>query len=122
MTTQQVADRLVGLCREKKYVQALDELYSPEIVSTEPRGDANMPAEMKGIEAIRAKTQWWFDTYQQNEQKVDGPLVADTHFAVRFYMDTTHKQSGQRMKMTELAVYEVKDGKIVSERFFYSPG
>jgi ketosteroid isomerase-like protein len=34
-------------------------------------------------------------------------------------MHTTHKPSGQRSKMSELAVYEVKDGKIVKEQFFY---
>jgi len=34
-------------------------------------------------------------------------------------MDTTHKPSGQRNKMSEIGVYEVKNGKIVKEQFFY---
>jgi ketosteroid isomerase-like protein len=34
-------------------------------------------------------------------------------------MDTTHKPSGQRSKTSEIAVYEVQEGKIVKEQFFY---
>jgi ketosteroid isomerase-like protein len=34
-------------------------------------------------------------------------------------MDTTHKPSGHRSTTSEIAVYEVKDGKIVKEQFFY---
>jgi ketosteroid isomerase-like protein len=36
-------------------------------------------------------------------------------------MDITHRASGQRNTMQELGVYEVKDGKIVKEQFFYDP-
>jgi ketosteroid isomerase-like protein len=31
----------------------------------------------------------------------------------------TNKESGQRMKMEEAALYTVRDGKIAEERFFY---
>ena len=34
-------------------------------------------------------------------------------------MDMTVKETGARMKMDEVGVYTVKDGKIVEERFFY---
>jgi ketosteroid isomerase-like protein len=34
-------------------------------------------------------------------------------------MDFTNKETGQRMQMDEHALYTVKDGKIVEERFFY---
>jgi len=46
------------------------------------------------------------------------PIVAGNHFAVLMGMDVTMKGAG-RMKMDEIAVYEVKDGKIVKEQFFY---
>ena len=44
--------------------------------------------------------------------------VAGNHFAVAMGMDVTMKGQG-RMKMDEIAVYEVKEGKIVKEQFFY---
>jgi ketosteroid isomerase-like protein len=34
----------------------------------------------------------------------------------------THKPSGRRMQMTEMALYTLKDGKIVHEHFYYNPG
>jgi ketosteroid isomerase-like protein len=34
-------------------------------------------------------------------------------------MDVTYKEGG-RMPMNEIAVYEVKDGKIAAEQFFYN--
>ena len=47
---------------------------------------------------------------------ISDPLVAANSFAVTMVMDVTMK--GQpRMQMSELCVYEVKDGKIVSEQF-----
>ena len=41
-------------------------------------------------------------------------------FTVRFVMDVTDKDSGQRMTMDEVALYRLKGGKIAEERFFYS--
>jgi ketosteroid isomerase-like protein len=32
----------------------------------------------------------------------------------------TFKPTGQRMQMTEMALYTVKDGKIAQEEFFYN--
>jgi hypothetical protein len=46
------------------------------------------------------------------------PQVAGNHFSVAMGMDVTMKGQG-RMKMDEIAVYEVKDGKITKEQFFY---
>ena len=38
LTTQEVANRLVSLCREGKFVDAIQELYAPLVVSIEPDG------------------------------------------------------------------------------------
>jgi hypothetical protein len=50
------------------------------------------------------------------DTKVSEPLVVGNSFAVTIHMDVTMKGKGQ-MDMTELCVYEVKDGKIISESF-----
>ena len=52
--------------------------------------------------------------------KVEGPYVNGDDFTVRFVMDVTDKDSGQRMTMDEVALYRLKGGKIAEERFFYS--
>jgi len=46
------------------------------------------------------------------------PIVAGNFISVAMGMDVTMKGQG-RMNMDEIALYEVKDGKIVKEQFFY---
>ena len=48
-----------------------------------------------------------------------GPYVGEDEFAVHYDYDVTNRPSGQRIQMTEMALYTVKDGKIVREQFFY---
>jgi predicted ester cyclase len=44
--------------------------------------------------------------------------VAGDYFSIAWMMDITMKGQG-RVKMEEVCVYKVKDGKIVWEQFFY---
>ncbi|MBC7975998.1 MAG: nuclear transport factor 2 family protein, partial [Myxococcales bacterium] len=50
------------------------------------------------------------------------PYPNGDRFAVRFNYDVTHKPSSKRIQMDEVALYTVKDGKIVREEFFYAMG
>lgn len=119
MTTKQVAARLVELCRAGKHEQAMRELYGPGIVSVESFGDDGMPAEIRGIEAVAGKAKWWNETFEFLGGSVSDPLVTATHFAVTMTVDVKERASGKTQHMEEIAVYEVKDGKIVHERFIY---
>jgi ketosteroid isomerase-like protein len=118
-STTRVADELVALCRAGRNLDAITKLYSPKIVSIEPVGNEAMPAEMTGIEAVRQKNEWWFDNYEVNSAEVNGPFVGGDQFAVQYVFDTTFKPTGQRSAMAEMALYTVKDGKIVREQFYY---
>ena len=120
MTTQEVANRLVKLCSEAKFDQAAEELYSPDIVSVEAGAPPGMSRESKGIAAVKAKGDWWVANHEMHSTKVDGPLVAGSHFAVTFKMDVTFKPESKRFQMEEVAIYKVANGKIVYEEFFYS--
>jgi len=118
-STTAVAEELVELCRSGRNLDAIKKLYSPKIHSIEPVGSETMPAEMTGIEAIRGKNEWWFANNEIHSNKVHGPFVGDDQFVVQYEWDATFKPTGQRMAMTELALYTVKDGKIVREQFYY---
>ena len=119
MTTQEVADKLVALCREGKFREATDALYSDDIVSLEAAAPPGGSREVKGIAAVHAKGDWWVENHEVHSSTVEGPIVAGPFFTVRFKLDVTNKPSGNRMTMDELAVYKVADGKIVWEEFFY---
>lgn len=118
MSTQTVADRLVELCREQKNREALDELYADNCTSREMPG---MPNDfVEGKPAIIEKTEGWFATVEEmHSSSVGDPIVAGAHFSCVMNFDVTFKERG-RIAMEEIAVFEVKDDKIVSEQFFYS--
>ncbi len=122
MDTKQVGDKLVELCRQNKNMEAIDTIYDQDIISLEAQSMPEMPAEMRGIDAIRGKNQWWFDNHEVHGAEASGPYVNGDRFAVDFNYDITPKvgpMEGKRHNMQEVALYTVADGKIVKEEFFY---
>ncbi len=122
MTTQQVADELVKLCKEGKFLEATERLYAEDVVSMEAGAPPGQSREAKGMQAVKAKGEWWGANHEVHGAKVEGPLVAGSHFAVTFKLDVTFKPQNRRFQMEEVAVYKVKGGKIVYEEFFYDTG
>lgn len=118
MNTQEVANRFIKLCQEGKNIEAINEFYADHIVSHEPKG---APMERtEGKEAVLGKTTHWFSTVEEiHSGHVSDPIVGGNFFSCTMDMDVTYKEHG-RMPMSEVCVYEVKDGKIVSEQFFYN--
>jgi len=117
MNTEEVATKLVEFCRNGEWMKAIDELYGKDIVSVEPRAMENMPAEMRGIDQVRGKTEWWEKNMEVHNAKVSGPFVARDNFVVQFDVDVTDKASKKRMQMSEVGIYTVKDGKVSREAF-----
>ncbi|TMI68430.1 MAG: nuclear transport factor 2 family protein [Bacteroidetes bacterium] len=118
MTTQEVADRLSQLIKENKWKEAQEELFSQDAVSVEPPHAQGLQT-VQGLDAIKKKG----EEFNQMVEEVHGgwagePIVAGNYIAVAMGMDVTMKGMG-RSKMDEIALYEVKDGKIVKEQFFY---
>ena len=119
MTTQETATKLVDLCSVGKFHEAIEELYSPDIVSVEAAAPPGGTREATGIDAVRGKAEWWTSNHEVHSAKVEGPIVAGDIFAVTFIMDVTFKPQSKRHTMEEIGVYHCKDGKIVREEFFY---
>lgn len=120
MTTQQVADKLVQLCSQGKFEEATKALYSEDIVSVEAGAPPGQSRETKGLPEVLKKGEWWVANHEVHSAKVEGPLVAGSHFAVTFKLDVTFKPESKRFQMEEVAVYKVAGGKIVYEEFFYN--
>ncbi|MCB0620868.1 MAG: nuclear transport factor 2 family protein [Saprospiraceae bacterium] len=119
MTVKQVADRLVELCRQGQFDTAQNELYAEDALSIEPEGAPDR--EVRGLAAIRKKGEEFNNmTEEVHGITVSDPVVADNFFSIMMDIDMTMKGAG-RMNMAEVAVYEVRDGKVVKEQFFYTP-
>ena len=118
MTTQQIADRLSELFKENRWEDAQRELFSEEAVSLEPPKSPGLQT-VVGLENIIKKGDMFKDmTEEVHGGYIRGPIVAGNHISFGIGMDATMKGQGRSM-MEEIAVYEVKDGKIVKEQFFF---
>ena len=117
MNTEEVATKLVEYCRKGEWMKAVDDLYAKGIVSVEAHTMENMPAEMRGIDQVRGKTEWWEKNMEVHSGKVTGPFVARDTFVVEFDVDVTDKASNKRMQMSEVGIYSVKDGRVAREEF-----
>jgi len=121
MTTQEVATQYYGLMLENKREQIVDELYSQDIICKEPEHAVAMgiPTITKGLEAVKAKAKTRAAMIAEiHDDFCSEPLIAGNFFSVVLGRDLTLKGK-PRMNLQEIGVYEVRNGKIVSEQFFY---
>jgi len=117
MTTEQIARDFVALLKAGKHDEAANSFNADDIVSYE-----NMPGPMavcRGKEAVRQKGEWWAANHEMHDFSSEGPYLNGDRFAVRFHVDVTVKETGERHVMDEVGLYTVDGGKIVEERFFY---
>jgi ketosteroid isomerase-like protein len=124
-STMDVGKKLVDLCKQGKFKEAMESLYAPNIVSIEAGAPPGQAARVEGIAAVRGKADWWEKNHEVHKVEVAGPWPNGDRFIARFTLDVTPKagpMAGKRFTMDEGALYTVKDGKIVHEEFFYSMG
>ncbi len=118
MTTKEIAYKLVNMCREGKVEEAKEELFAEDIVSIEPAEEL-LAKETRGMDGIRKKAEL-FMSHVENFYGVviSEPVIAGNYFSISW--DTDIQMKGQERKTdSELCLYKVKDGKIISEEFFY---
>ena len=118
MTTTEVANKLVSLCREGKNMDAVHELYADNIVSVEPSGSRHERVEGKA-NVIQKENEFFSMIEEVHASEVSDPVISESFFSVRMIMDITLKGMG-RMKMDEICVYGVSNGKISFEQFFFA--
>jgi ketosteroid isomerase-like protein len=119
MSTHDIANDIVALCKEGQFAESGERYWADDVVSVEAGGPPGMDPVSRGKDAARGKGEWWANAHEIHSIGVEGPYVNGDQFIVRFTMDITQRETGQRMQMDETALYTLKDGKIAEERFFY---
>lgn len=118
MTTQEVAARFNELAQQEKWFEIQDEFFSDNVKSIDPPTSPYLKY-AEGKEAVRKKGEEFVSKILHfHNAWTSQPIVGGNHFAVGREMDITVKGFG-RIQMNEVMLYEVKDGQIVSEQFFY---
>ncbi len=117
-TTLEVAARFNELAQQEKWFEIQDELFADAVKSMEPP-DSPYFTYAEGKTLVRKKGEDWVKRITAaHKRSTTQPLVAGNHFAVGRHVDITVEGFG-RIEINEIMMYEVKDGKIVSEQFFY---
>lgn len=117
MSVLAVATDFVALYNAHKYDEIGAKYWSEDVTSIENM-DGPM-ARVEGRKGVEAKSAWWFGAHEVHSSACYGPYINGDQFAVRFAIDVTNKESGERVKMDEFGLYTVRNGKIIEERFFY---
>jgi hypothetical protein len=117
MTTREIANRLIELCSKGEFETAQKELFADSVISIEPYATPDFEKETKGLQAIIEKGHK-FELMVETMHRLttSEPLIAGNSIAFVLTMDATMKGK-DRATWTELCVYIVKDGKIISEQF-----
>ena len=117
LTTQEVAARFHELAQQEKWFEIQDEFFTENVRSTDP---PNSPyfGYAEGKEAVRKKGEVFRADRGVSQSSTTAPLVSGNYFAVGREKDITVKPHG-RIQISQIMLYEVKDGQIVLEQFFY---
>ncbi|MFT3788895.1 MAG: hypothetical protein QM770_22440 [Tepidisphaeraceae bacterium] len=123
MNAYELGKQLVDLVNAGKSREAMNKFYADDIVSVEAMSKPGGSAESRGLAAVNAKADWWEANHIIHSGEAVGPFPhGDDCFAVIFRYDVTSKELNQRFKLEEVGVYDVKNDKVVRERFFYHMG
>ena len=117
-TIEEVAARFDELARQEKWFDIQDELFADNVRSIEPPTSKHL-RNAEGKTAVRKKGEDWVKRIEAvHRTHTTKPVVSGNHFAVGRAVDITVQGLG-RIQTNEIMLYEVKDGQIVSEQFFY---
>ena len=118
LTTQEIADRFHALAQQEKWFEIQDEFFSDNIKSIEPPHSKYMQ-NAEGKVAVRKKAEEFVSRVTAlHSASTTSPIVAGNHFAVGREIDMTVSSHG-RIQIKQIMLYEVNDGQIISEQFFY---
>ena len=118
MTTQEIADRFHELAQQEKWFEIQDEFFADNVRSVEPPDSPYFPYAEGKVRVRRKGEEFVGRITELHSASTTAPIVTGNHFVVGRQKDITVTPHG-RIQIHELMLYEVKDGKIVLEQFFY---
>ena len=117
-TTAEVAARFNELAQQEKWFEIQDEFFADSVRSIDPPHSPYF-GYAEGRAAVRKKGEDFVKRIEAvHKAYTTEPIVSGNHFAVGREIDITVQGLG-RIQINEIMLYEVKDGEIVSEQFFY---
>ncbi len=113
--TKMLVEDLARMIGEGKILEAFEKYYAEDVVMQE-----NEDAPRVGKDANRGYEEAFVNgVVEVHDAKTLGIAVGDNYSTIESFMDVTHKDWG-RIARTQVAVQHWKDGKVISEKFYYN--
>lgn len=114
MSVKEAVQDLTKMVLSGQGMEAFEKYYADDVEMQE-----NESPPRKGKEANRKFEQEWMESIKEfHGAEVKAVAVEGDTAIIEWFMDFTLKD-GKRKKMSEVAVQQWKDGKIVREKFYY---
>jgi hypothetical protein len=94
----------------------LEDLYTEASTSVEPGGGAAV----KGLAGLRQKNATWEQMQVGTTWRAKNVLTKGNTVIIEWDADVTLR-GGRKINLQEIAVHEIKGGKIAAERYYYDP-
>jgi len=118
MTTHEIATRFNELAQQEKWFEIQDEFFADNVRSIDPPNSPYFKY-AEGKDSVRKKGEDFVKRIETvHRVYTSEPLVSGNHFAVGREKDITVQGFG-RIQINQIMLYEVRDGKIILEQFFY---
>ena len=118
MTTHEIAKRYNELAQAEKWFDIQDEFFAENVRSIDP-SDSPYFGYAEGKQNVRKKGEVFIKKITAvHRLYTSEPVVAGNHFAVGREVDVTTEEYG-RVQINQIMLYEVKNGEIILEQFFY---
>ncbi len=118
LTTLEIATRFNELAQQEKWFEIQDEFFSENVKSIDPPHSPYFGSAEGKIEVRRKGENFVSKVEAVHSASTTAPIIAANHFAVGRELDIDLQGFG-RIQMKEIMLYEVKEGQIISEQFFY---
>ncbi|HTD99459.1 MAG TPA: nuclear transport factor 2 family protein [Mucilaginibacter sp.] len=114
-TIHEIANLLIALVREQKFVEAYEQLYADGAVSIDPNYADKPP--LKGLANLVEREKQFLSRTEIHRVNISEPVIVGNYFTISLSMDFTINGQGKK-ELEELCVYKVENGKIISQQFF----
>jgi hypothetical protein len=111
---EELSKRIVAAMDDEFNID-LGKFYTEDAVSEEPAGGT-----YSGLQSLRSKLAGWLAGLRSAHWKARNVFFTPKSICIEWEADIVMKD-GRQVKLTEVAVHELRGDKIAAERFYYDP-
>jgi hypothetical protein len=111
---EELARRIVAAMDDEFNID-LGKFYTEDAVSEEPAGGT-----YSGLQSLRSKLAGWLAGLRSAQWKARNVFFTGKTICIEWEADIVMKD-GRQVKLTEVAIHELRGDKIASERYYYDP-